>query len=102
MRFGSAAEREEVVAQVKAITNQDFWIGLFFNTTKSTWTWVDGTPAFPTFPTPWADMEPSVSAAGFAAAIHFAAPSEQAAYTTNLARATDATITLPYVCEFAR
>jgi hypothetical protein len=102
VHFQSAAEREEVVAEVRHATNNDFWIGLYYDVGKSGWWWVDGSAAPAVFPTPWADMEPQVNADMYAAAIHFAAPSEPSAYTTNLAHATDVTLTLPYVCEFAK
>jgi len=98
VRFDTAAEREEVVTEVRRVTNADFWIGLFYDTTKTAWSWVDGTLAPYASPTPWADLEPSMSADGFAAAIH----SEQGSFTTHLARAQDATTVLLYMCQFAK
>lgn len=98
VHFLSGAEREEVVAEVvrSAPGDASFWIGLTFDSDAGAWTWVDGTPALDVFPTPWADLEPSMSTG--AAAIQI----DNTSFSTRLARAEDALTPLPYICEFAR
>jgi hypothetical protein len=96
-RFDSGAEREEVIAEVARMLGPggDVWIGLVFDTGTNKWTWVDGTPAPPKFPTPWADGEPMVNAG--AATIHL----ELGRYDTRLAHAqADTTATYRALCEF--
>ncbi len=101
VHFETAAEREEVVAEVERSMSTDFWIGLIFDADAGAWTWVDGTPAPYVFPTPWGDLEPSMTT-GAAAKIHIEPLSSVLSYTTRLARAEDSSTVLPYVCEFAK
>jgi hypothetical protein len=96
-RFESGAEREEVIAEVARVLGLggDVWIGLAFDTDAGAWMWDDGTPAPPVFPTPWADLEPSVAQG--AATIHL----ELGRYDTRLARAQgDTTATFRALCQF--
>jgi Lectin C-type domain len=93
VEFQTSAEREEVVAELGS--SGDYWIGLFLDADSGQWEWVNGPPAPAAFPTPWADLEPN-NDAGSAAAIHL----DSQSYTTNLARATDPTQVLPYICEY--
>jgi hypothetical protein len=96
VHFDSSAEREEVIAEVaQQIVGGDVWIGLAWDASSGAWAWLDGTPAPPVFPTPWADSEPSVNAG--AATIHV----EYGRYDTRLARAQpDTTATFRSICQY--
>ena len=96
-RFESGAEREEVVAEVARALGPggDVWIGLAFDPDAGAWTWDDGTPAPPSFPTPWADGEPSIAQG--AATIHL----ELGRFDTRLARVqSDTAATYRALCQF--
>jgi len=94
--FGAPEEREAVAGEIaRWMPAGDVWIGLVFDEDAGAWSWIDGTPAPGSYPTPWGDGEPD-GGAGARGVLRLA----PGAYDTKLAHVQpDATVLLPYLCE---
>jgi hypothetical protein len=97
--FQAPEEREAVADEVaRYVPAGDVWIGLLFDDEAGAWSWIDGTPAPASYPTPWGDGEPD-GGSGARGVLRLA----PGAYDTKLAHVQpDGTTLLPYLCEMAQ